>query len=98
MAYRIIIAPRTQKEYEHAIEDYALYSQNVPINFIDAVDKAYTTLAHNPLLRIRYKNIRAIKIKRFPYHIYFTVDDKNKVVKVLSCFHNKRNPNKKPKY
>jgi mRNA-degrading endonuclease RelE of RelBE toxin-antitoxin system len=96
MAYKIIIAPRTQKEYEQAIEYYALHSQDAPINFIDAVYKAYTSLAQNPLLRIRYRNIRAIKIKRFPYLIYFTVNEKNNTVKVLSCFHYKRNPNKKP--
>lgn len=97
MAYKITIAPRTQKEYEHAIEYYALHSQDAPINFIEAVEKAYNILAQNPLLRIRYKNVRAIKLKRFPYLIYFTVNEQNKTVKILSCFHCKRNPTKKPK-
>lgn len=50
----------------------------------------------NPFFRIRYKDIRALKLKKFPHSLYFVIDGNNNTIRVLSCFHNKRNPNKRP--
>ncbi|MDR3693912.1 type II toxin-antitoxin system RelE/ParE family toxin [Mucilaginibacter sp.] len=96
MAYRIIVSPRAQKEMENAIEYYALYSVDAPLNFVTILKHTYDILEKDPFLRIRYKNIRAIKIKRFPYLLYFVINETNNTVRVLSCFHSKRNPKKRP--
>lgn len=96
MAYKIIVSPRAQKEIENAIDYYALYSNNAPLNFIATLKETYNSLAINPLHRVRYKNIRALKLSKFPYTLYFVVNQIQNTVKVLSCFHNKRNPNKRP--
>ncbi len=96
MAYKISISPRAQKEIENAIEYYALYSNDAPRKFVSALKETYNTLEINPSFRIRYKNIRALKIKDFPYSLFFVVNDTHMTVRVLSCFHNKRNPNKRP--
>lgn len=98
MAYKIIVSPRAQKEIENAIDYYALYSVDAPVNFIAVLKEAYTTLVTNPFLSsVRYKNVRALKIKRFPHSLYFVINEDNYIIKVLSCFHNKRNPNKRPR-
>jgi plasmid stabilization system protein ParE len=97
MAYKILISPRAQNEIENAIDYYALYSTDAPLNFIAVLNEAYTTLETNPFFRVRYKNIRSLKINKFPYSLYFIINDDNNTVRVLSCFHNKRNPNKSPK-
>ncbi|BAU53370.1 type II toxin-antitoxin system RelE/ParE family toxin [Mucilaginibacter gotjawali] len=96
MAYSIIVSPRAQKEIENAIEYYALYSIDAPLNFITILKITYGVLENDPFLRIRYKNIRAIKIKKFPYLLYFVINETNNTVRVLSCFHSKRNPQKRP--
>lgn len=98
MAYKIIVSPRAQKEIENAIDYYALYSSDAPKHFIEAVQMAYSTLAENPYFRIRYKNIRALRMKRFPYSLYFIINEDKNTVRILSCFHNKRNPNSKPRF
>jgi toxin ParE1/3/4 len=97
MAYRIIVSPRAQKEIENAIDYYTLYSNDAPLRFITLLKEGYNTLAQNPSARIRYKNIRALKIKKFPYSLYFLIDETENTVRILSCFHNKRNPDKRPK-
>jgi plasmid stabilization system protein ParE len=97
MAYKIIVSPRAQKEIENAIDYYALYSVDAPVNFITALQEAYGTLAAHPFFRVLYKNIRALKIKRFPHSLYFIINEDKNTVRVLSCFHNKRNPNKRPR-
>ena len=96
MEYRIIISPRAQKEIENAIDYYASSSVDAPINFIVSLQKAYKKLNRNPLFGIRYKNIRALKIRKFPYLLYFVVNEKLLTVKVLACFHGRRNPKRRP--
>ncbi|MHC1775374.1 MAG: type II toxin-antitoxin system RelE/ParE family toxin [Lentimicrobium sp.] len=96
MAYKIIVSPRAQKEIENAIEYYALYSVNAPVIFISALKEAFTTIETNPFYRVRYKNIRALKINKFPHSLYFIINEDKNTIRVLSCFHNKRHPNKRP--
>ncbi len=96
MAYNIIVSPRAQNEIENAIDFYALNSIDAPSNFISSLEKAYGVLEVNPFFRIMYRNIRALKINGFPFSLYFIINDDLKIVRVLSCFHNKRNPGKRP--
>jgi len=96
MAYRVIVSPRAQKEIEDAIDYYTVHSTDAPLNFIAQLKDSYDILEENPFSRIRYKNIRALKIKKFPYLLYFVVSKTKNTVRILSCFHNKRNPQKRP--
>lgn len=48
MAYKVIVSPRAQKEVENAIDYYALYSDNAPVNFILALREAYRLLETDP--------------------------------------------------
>jgi plasmid stabilization system protein ParE len=98
MAYKIIVSPRAQMEIENAIEYYALYSADAPINFIAALKEGYNSLGTNPFFRVLHKNVRTLKIKRFPYSLYFVINENQNTIRVLSCFHNKRNPKKRPIY
>jgi toxin ParE1/3/4 len=97
MDYKITVSPRAQKEIENAIDYYALYSVNAPANFIKSLKMAYNTLEINPFFNVQYKNIRSLKLKRFPYSLYFTINEDQNIIRVIACFHNKRNPNKRPK-
>lgn len=96
MAYKVIISPRAQKEIENAIDYYTLYSQGAPLSFITFLEIAYEALSVSPFFKVRYNQVRALKIKRFPYSLYFQVDEKRGIVRILSCFHNKRHPDKRP--
>ena len=69
MAYRIIVNVRAQKEIEDAISFYDLSSDVAPINYIIALKEAYVSLKKNPFYRIRYKNVRTIKLRRFPFNL-----------------------------
>lgn len=96
MGFKIIVSPRAQKEIENAIDFYSLYSEKAPIRFIIVLLETYQVLEINPFFSVRYKTIRALKLKRFPYSIYFEVNEDERVVRVLSCFHNNRHPSRRP--
>jgi toxin ParE1/3/4 len=96
MIYKIIVSPRALKEIENAIEYYGLYSANAPSHFITSPKQCYSKLENNPLLRIRYKNVRAIGLKKFPFSLYFVLNDEQNIIRILSCFHDKRDPESRP--
>ncbi|QBN19717.1 type II toxin-antitoxin system RelE/ParE family toxin [Flavobacterium nackdongense] len=96
MVYKIIVSPRAQNEIVKAIDFYALHSFDAPNNFILQLQKGYRILAINPFFRVQYKNVRSLNLKNFPYSLYYTIDENQNTVRVLSCFHNKRNPKKRP--
>lgn len=51
------------------------------------------SLKKNPLgSAIRYANVRCLLIKKFPFMIHFTIDDKQKLVEVFAVYHTSRNP------
>jgi plasmid stabilization system protein ParE len=96
MGYKILISPRAQSEIENIADYYALNSSIAPQLFIAKIKEAYEKLEKNPFYRIQYKRIRAVKIKRFPYSLYYIINEEKYLVSILSCFHNKRDPQKRP--
>jgi len=98
MAFDIIVSPRAQKEIKEAIDYYAENSADAPSIFLDPLIVAYNRLKKNPLLCVRYKTVRAVRIKRFPYLLYFIVSQRFNTVRFLSCFHAMRNPISRPRF
>jgi plasmid stabilization system protein ParE len=96
MGYKILISPRAQSEIENIADYYALNSRIAPQLFIAKIKEAYEKLEKNPFYRIQYKRIRTVKIKRFPYSLYYIIHEEKYRVSILSCFHNKRDPQKRP--
>ncbi len=65
--------------------------------FNTALDKHITIIAKNPFYQIRYKDYRALPIKKFPYTIVFYVNENTKTVFISAVFNIKQNPKKLPK-
>ena len=59
--------------------------------FALAVEATVEALAEHPLqFTVVYRNRRRAGVRRFPYGIFFEVQD-NRIV-VIACFHGRRNP------
>lgn len=98
MGFKIIISSRAYKEIDSAIEFYKERSNVAPQKFVATLNEAYHSLEISPFFRKRYKNVRAFKIKKYPYSLYFIVNESRSIVRILSCFHNKRSPKSRPFY
>lgn len=96
MVYNLTVSPRDQKEIEKAIDSYVPNYSDIPNKFIIQLESVYGSLKTNPFFRIRYKNVRSLKLKKYPYSLYFVINENRNTVKILSCFHNKLDPNKQP--
>lgn len=97
MDYKIIVSKRAQKEIEDSIEFYVKESSFAPVIFLEKLKSTYDLLKQNPIQRIRYKNVMSIGLEKFPFDLYFVTSEKKKEIKILSCFHQKRNPKKRPR-
>ncbi len=97
MDYKIIVSPMAQIEIEDISEYYFQISFKILTKFYTELENAYKYLERNPHFQKRYKNYRAIPIKKFPYLLFFMIDETNKTIKVLSCFNTSRSPKKYPK-
>jgi len=97
MDYKIIVSLRAQQEIEDAIDYYAIRSSDAPGDFISDLNETYSILSLNPHFRICYKNVRTIVLNVFPYALFYTINEKEHTIKLLSCFHYKLNPQRRPK-
>ena len=98
MGFKIIVSPNAQNDIEKAIDFYVKHSEKAPGDFIKTLAKSYDLLALNPFFEIRYKNIRSLKLRKFPFSLYFTVNKERQIIRILSCFHNNRDPQNLPDF
>lgn len=92
MEFKIVLSIRAHHEIDEAISYYQFHSLSAPLLFIKELERTYKILAQNPFFAVKYKNIRALKIRKFPYSLFFIINEENNTVKILACFHTKRNP------
>lgn len=97
MGYEVIVSSKAEKEIEEVIDYYFEFSNKVPLAFIEKLEEAYAILSVNPYFRIRKNKLRAIPIKDFPFLLFFAINEENKTVRILACFHTAKNPKKYPK-
>lgn len=91
MNFQIVYKPLAQIE---AAEAYAWYAQaeiNMGAAFIAELERVDGFLSENPFLYPCVEDeIRRVNLSRFPYSLFYVIDEK--VVNVLSCFHQHRDP------
>lgn len=97
MVSKIIVSKKAQNEIENAMEYYSEINLNLAFKFYNELTETYKKLEINPDYQIRHKNYRAIPIKVFPFLLFYVYDEKNNIIKVLSCFHTSMNTKKYPK-
>jgi len=96
MEFNIRVSPRAQNEIDNAIEYYQNQSNQAPQKFLESLTASYSQLKTNPWFAKRYKNVRSLKLNRFPYSLFYIIMENNNTVEILACFHNKRHPRFNP--
>jgi hypothetical protein len=96
MAYKIHLERRALAEVDAALEHYSKINIKVLKNFNTDLQKAYKTIAKNPFFEKRHKELRGFPLKKYPFLIVFTINEKEKSVIVFAVFNTNQNPNKLP--
>ena len=89
--YKIDFSNEAEADFDNSYEYYAIESQKVADNFYRQVNQSLKTISDNPqgFQRV-FKNIRRYVIKKFPFVIYYRVE--NTTIQIIAVFHTSRNP------
>jgi len=94
LKYKVYLEPEAITDIQKSINFYNSKRPKQGIKFSKSVNQHLNTLKSNPFFRVRYDNVKCLPIKKYPFLIHFTLDEKNKIVVVRSVFHTSlENPN-----
>ena len=87
---------KADEEFIEAIDWYEEQQEGLAERFIKELYNLYHAILLNPIgyQKIR-KGYRQAQMTVFPYVIVYSVDEKEKVISILSVFHTSRNPKSK---
>jgi plasmid stabilization system protein ParE len=93
VSYSVVHRPAVRADIINAVEYYRLISPKLAKQFLLRVRQAQSTIEKNPLIfQIKYKDVRTVMLKQFPFHIHYLVNDREKAVIILAVIHAYRNP------
>jgi plasmid stabilization system protein ParE len=89
---QIIVRPEAEAEVQQAFDWYEAQSEGLGFEFLRAADVCLSGIARNPFAYtvIKVPNVRRALIRRFPYALFYLIDDEKIVV--IAVFHVKRQP------
>jgi plasmid stabilization system protein ParE len=91
MSYELIIRPEAEAELSETYNWYENRAPGLGSEFLLAVDALLNSIARNPQqYPIVHKTIRRALTRRFPYQVFFVLEEKRVVV--VAVFHARRNP------
>jgi len=89
--YKLIINPFAEIEIKETRNWYNLQKDNLGEEYLQEIKKTTIRIQENPLQFPKIKNkIRKVVISRFPFSIYFYIDELT--INVFAVFHTSRNP------
>ena len=91
MSFTLIFKPLAEAEVAEAFAWYSQPDIGMGVEFLDELERIERFIRFNPLLYPRVEaDIRRASLRRFPYSLFYVIDDDQ--VQVLSCFHQHRDP------
>ena len=91
MSYRLLIRKRAELQITEAYIWYETKQLNLGNDFLSSIEDSLNIINLNPqAFQLKYKHIRAVYIKHFPYGIFYSVEQ-DKII-VMAVFHLSRNP------
>ena len=94
MKYKVKIEPDALADIQDITDWYNEAQTTLGKRFQDTAIKQINSLSKNPqIYTIRYKEIRCMLVKKFPYMVHFYINEVSNSVEVLAVISTSRNPN-----
>lgn len=91
--YKVKIDPDALTDIQEITAWYNRLQQGLGGTFRKTVIQNISALKKNPqIFVVRYKEIRCMVIKKFPYMVHFYINDPDNTVEVLAVLSTDRNP------
>jgi plasmid stabilization system protein ParE len=91
MSYKIFIRPEAEIDLDEAYFWYERQKVGLGKELVFQVDTCIASIQRDPFsYPLKYKGVRKALVYRFPYGVFYTVDEQTIVV--FAIFHAKRDP------
>jgi plasmid stabilization system protein ParE len=91
MTLPVVWIAEADADLKAALAWYEDIRSELGVRFALAVEAAVEAIAQNPMrFPVVYKTRRRARVRRFPYGIFFEVEEHRVVA--IACFHGRRNP------
>jgi plasmid stabilization system protein ParE len=92
--YSVRFTQAARAELIEAQDWYECEATGLGRRFRAAIDVLAERMSANPLqFPVVFKNVRRALLRRFPYSLFFVVDDDDTLL-VIACFHASRDPSR----
>ena len=97
MTYNLIITPKAHSQIE---SHYIFYKNNVSKTVAQKFQKellsSYKSLIINPFYKRYNDNYRVFPLSKFPFIIFYELDEIQKLIKIVAVFNTKQDTSKYP--
>jgi len=93
MSYSFVNRPAVRTDIIEATDYYKKINPELAKQFLYRIREAKIHIARSPMgFQIKYKQVRTLLLKQFPYHIHYLIDDTQKTIVILAMIHAYKNP------
>jgi len=93
MSYTFVNRPAVRIDITNATDYYKNINPELAKQFLFRIREAKAYMERSPLgFQVKYKEVRTLLLKQFPYHIHYLIDDSKKQVVILAIIHAYKNP------
>jgi mRNA-degrading endonuclease RelE of RelBE toxin-antitoxin system len=91
--YKVIVGSNALLDIQETTKYYNKCLPKLGSRFQKVVKKQINTLKNSAEgYNVRYTNVRCMLIRKFPYLVHFTIDDKKGIVEIFAVIHTSRSP------
>ncbi len=89
---QILVRPEAEAEVQQAFDWYEEQSEGLGLEFLRAIEACLSGIKRNPFAYsvVKVPNLRRAVVRRFPYALFYLVDDE--AIVVIAVFNVKRRP------
>lgn len=93
MSYSFVNNPAVKTDLINVTNYYKNINPELAKQFLFRIREAKAYIARSPLgFQKKYKEVRTLLLKQFPYHIHYLIDDTQKQIIILAVIHAYKNP------
>lgn len=94
--YRTIISSKAQREIAESWNWYEDRQLGLGDRFLDEIAEHIRKIEQTPIkFPIRFKSYRETPVPVFPFLIIYRINERKRIIRIVSIFHTSRNPTRK---
>ncbi len=93
MSYKVIVSEMTGNDIQEIAEYYEIRQKGLSRLFLLSLKDTFNLLAKSPFIYVKvYKEIRRALTKKFPYAVFYKIDEENEIINIYAVISAHRNP------